>query len=294
MARRWYREASYGQQEVGESDNHYSIVVMLFRDFPLQGSITYEQIDEAHTRLLKVAIEVRNVLERHCIPYSLFFGSVIGAVRHKGFVPWDLDMDFGVFNDYEGTVQVLKRELPPWLVVLDNEADPNYCASWVKIVDRYSEFHATTFGGDNDFKFRGLHVDLYNIIQTTYNEAPSYRRNEAIGYYERKYLAGMLSEVDYKALCAKVKSVYQKEVAERDRVSPDRPVYAFLKFFEGESDTIFPLKEYEFEGEFFLGPNDYDLFLKCCYYKGDYMQMPPYEQRDMKMDQIFIRPIPEM
>ena len=260
-------------------------------DFPLSGSITYDIVDQAHQRILKIAVILRNILEKQNIPYSIFFGSVIGSVRHKGFVPWDLDMDFGVFDDYDEVVKLLKKELPSWLVVLDNEIDSKYCANWVKIVDRFSEFHATTFGGDNDYKYRGLHVDLYNIKQTTHNEACAYRKQEALDYYARKLKARTMTLEDYKVQCAKVEDTYAREVLERELLDPDKPVLAFLKFFEGVPNCIFPLKKYEFERELFLGPNDYDGFLKSCYYKGDYMQLPPYEKRDMKMDEIIIRPI---
>lgn len=260
-------------------------------DFPLCGSITYDIVDQAHKRILEVALTLRDVLERNHIPYSLFFGSVIGSVRHKGFVPWDLDMDFGIFNDYENVISILKKELPSWLVVLDNKTDPNYCASWAKIVDRFSEFHATTFSGDNDYKFRGLHVDLYKIAQTTYNEVCDYRKQEALNYYKRKMLAGTMSKEDYGIQCMTVMNNYNKEISEREIKNPDIPIFAFLKFFEGEPDCIFPLKKYEFEGEIFLGPNNYDKFLKSCYYKGDYMSLPPYSKRDMKMDRIIIRSI---
>lgn len=262
------------------------------KEFPLQGTITYEKVDDAHKRLLRIALEVRDVLERHHTPYSIFFGTVIGAVRHKGFVPWDLDMDFGIFNDYDEVVSLLKKELPSWLVVLDHNVDPNYCASWVKIVDRYSEFHATTFSGDNNYKYRGLHVDLYNIKQTTYNKVCEYRKQEALDYYGRKLHAGTITPEDCKVQCTKVEETYAREISERDLLNPDKPVLAFLKFFEGDPNCIFPLKKYEFENELFLGPNDYDRYLKNCYYKGDYMQLPPYDKRDMKMDDIKIYPIP--
>lgn len=260
-------------------------------DFPLCGSITYEIVEEAHKRILDIAVAVRSVLERHNISYSIFFGTLIGAVRHKGFVPWDMDMDLGVFDNYDAVVRLLKKELPSWLVVLDKDIDPNYCASWVKIVDRFSEFHATTFGGDNDYMFRGLHVDLYNIKRTTYNGVCSYRKQEALDYYNRKLKAGTITEKECKKLCENVEKNYIVEVSKRKIIQPDKPILAFLKFFEGELGCVFPLKKYEFEGEYFLGPNNHDRFLKSCYYKGDYMELPLYEKRDMKMDSITIKKI---
>lgn len=267
-------------------------IKLQYHDFPLSGSITYDIVDQAHQRILKIAVALRDVLEKHNIPYSIFFGTVIGSVRHKGFVPWDLDMDFGIFDDYESVVKILKKELPSWLVVLDTIIDPNYCASWAKIVDRYSEFHATTFGGDNDFRYRGLHVDLYNIKRTSHNEVCEYRKQEALDYYSRKMKAGTMTERDYNIQCEKIEDNYIKEISGREILNPDKPVLAFLKFFEGAPEYVFPLKKYEFEGELFSGPNDYDRFLKCCYYKGDYMQLPPYDKRDMKMDEITIYPLP--
>ena len=262
-------------------------------EFPLQGSITYEKVGEAHKRLLRIALEVRDVLERHHIPYSIFFGTVLGAVRHQGFIPWDLDMDFGAFDNYEETIKILKQELPSWLVVQDSDEDINYCASWVKIVDKYSEFHATMFEGDNSFKHRGLHVDLYNIGRTTYNNACEFRKDEALAYYQRKYDRGLITEDSFNSLCLKVNKSYEKELLSREKLSSDKVRYAFINLFESDEDAIFPLRKYEFEGEFFMGPNNYDKFLKSCYYKGDYMELPPYEKRDMKMDEIKIYPIPD-
>lgn len=261
-------------------------------DFPLNGTITKEIVDKAHERILLIATTIRDVLSRHQISYSIFFGTVIGSVRHKGFIPWDLDMDFAIFDDYEEMVKILKKELPSWLIVVDNDADPNYCASWVKISDLYSEFHATTFAGDNDYKYRGLHVDLYNIKKTSYNEVCSYRRQEAFDYYNRKLRAGIITEDQCLKLCKKADSDYKKEVSERIIMQPDKPLLAFLKFFEGKPECIFPLKDYEFEGELFCGPNDYDMYLRSCYYKGNYMELPSFDKRDMKMDDIKIYPLP--
>lgn len=259
--------------------------------FPLQGTITYDIVKKAHERILRIGIEVRNVLEKHNIPYSLFFGSLLGAVRHKGFVPWDMDMDFGAFEDYDNTVEILKAELPDWLVVLDSSVDPNYCASWVKVVDRFSEFHATMYGGDNIFKNRGLHVDIYNISKTTYNKACDYRRQEAANYYQRKYAAGLIGERELYSFLKNVENTYKAEIAHRPTLAVDKQEYAFINLFEADTDSIFPLKQYVFEGELFYGPNDYDRFLKGCYYKGDYMELPAYEKRDLKMDSIIVNPI---
>ena len=131
---------------------------------------------------------------------------------------------------------------------------------------------------------------LIGILENTGNFYN--RRQEALDYYIRKLKAGTIKEDEYKELCLKVEANYRTEKTERTICEPDQPVLAFLKFFEGNPECVFPLKEYEFEGETYMGPNDHDQFLKSCYYKGNYMELPPYEKRDMKMDWIKILPLP--
>ena len=264
------------------------------RDFPLSGSITYEIVEAGHKRIMQIAVAVRDILDRNNIPYTIHFGTLLGAVRHKGFIPWDMDMDFAVTEDvYEEANRVLKKELPEWIAVLDKDVDPNYCASWMKIVDKYSEFHATMYSGDNMFKYRGLHVDLYKMGKTSYNHSDEYRRDEAIAFYERKFKAGHISHDELDNYRAKVSDTYQKAIEIKTMLDEDIEEYAFIGLFESATDVIFPLRQYEFEGELFTGPADFDKFLRGCYYKGDYMQLPPYEKRDLKMDSIIINPIPK-
>lgn len=69
----------------------------------------------AEQEVLKIIIDI---CERNDIKYFLFYGSLLGAVRHKGFIPWDDDIDIALLRpDYDRLIEALHRELPDGFVV---------------------------------------------------------------------------------------------------------------------------------------------------------------------------------
>lgn len=257
-------------------------------DFPLQGNLTKEKIKKAHERLLKIAVTIRDIFDENGIPYCIAFGTVLGAVRHKGFIPWDMDFDMYVEEkDYEKAMKCLKSALPDDMVLLNSSTDPNYTAFWTKVVDINSEMRATQFSGDNLFKYKGLHVDVYCLRKTKEYLFKEELLKENKDYFKRKYEKKLISEEEYNIEIERIKKEIIAERKSRNEKNVDEILY-FLSLFKGSIDCIYPLKEYEFEGEKFIGPNDFDCYLKGCYYEGDYLTPPPYEKRDTKIDRLYI------
>ena len=81
-------------------------------------------------RMLEILLEVDKVCKRHDIKYWLSSGTLIGAMRHDGFIPWDDDLDIEMMrSDYLRLMEVLPSELPEWLALQNDETDPNYFSS---------------------------------------------------------------------------------------------------------------------------------------------------------------------
>ena len=70
-------------------------------------------VSDVHKVLLEMVKVIDNICKKNSIPYFLNGGSALGAVRHKGFIPWDDDLDISMMkSDYDKFIEILKKELP--------------------------------------------------------------------------------------------------------------------------------------------------------------------------------------
>lgn len=250
-------------------------------EFPIGDGCTYEELKKAHERTLKIAVAVRDILEANAIPYFITFGTLIGAVRHQGFVPWDRDFDIMIEEEvYDRAIECIRRELPDWLVLQDQDSDPKYCAFWAKVRDRYSKIQTTVYESDNEFQWCGLHIDLYKLRKTR-NVAAS-RLQENLDFIARKRNKKLITYEEY--LKQKQEIECKRNSLPDGQAAEDR--YYFLTLVDTTKETFQDKEIFLFEGERFWGPKNYDAYLKDCYYKGDYMVPPPYEKRTTDIKKI--------
>lgn len=120
-----------------------------------------ELMHKVHRRILEIAVEIKRICEKHDIKYFLIAGTLLGAVRHKGFIPWDDDMDIGLLReDYERFVDLCKTELSDQFELI-NEELPNYGLPFIKI-----QLKGTTFLEKSAPKYpcgNGIYVDCFPI-----------------------------------------------------------------------------------------------------------------------------------
>ncbi len=89
--------------------------------------MTSKELRKVQLCQLDLAVEVKRICEKHNLKFTLAYGSMLGAVRHKGFIPWDDDLDIAMLrSDYEKFIDICKSDLDNQYILCTTETDENY------------------------------------------------------------------------------------------------------------------------------------------------------------------------
>ena len=258
-------------------------------DFPEKPGYSKHDLERVQQKLLEMADVVTDILDGNGIRHFITFGTLLGSVRHGGFIPWDDDFDLMLFDDeYEQALVALRRELPEGLIVHDRQTDPIFWPSWSRVRDIHSSAKATLWPDDNAYRYTGVNLDLYRVKRMKKSQVDLYRAKEHLEFVVRKHTSGVMADEVYNkkfdafaAEYARLLPTRENGVASEDPIgfTSGLPDFIFL-----EEQTILPLRKYDFCGRKFWGPKDADALLRHMF--GDYMTLPPYEKRLSHYDEI--------
>ena len=246
-------------------------------------------IQECQKRLLEIAKVFDSICKKNNIPYYMIGGTLLGAIRHKGFIPWDDDMDFGVpINNYDHLMSCLKNELPKQFRLCHFESMPNCHTVFAKIDD------TETCVDDkcNNLPLSeqmGLSIDIFPLCFCEKNDE-RFAKLQRLRYIDQKLFAQSMENRWYKKIGKAILRLFfpfsrkklMKKMWSLTNTILDGDYLANVFGLVGKRELI-PLSfygektYYQFEDAAFSGPEKYDDYLKQIY--GDYMQLPPVEKR---------------
>lgn len=237
-------------------------------------NITLKKVQD---RLFDIGVIVTDILEKNGINYMISFGTLLGAVRHHDFIPWDDDFDLWIFDeDYDKAIQVLKQELTKDVFLENEDSEPNFFHGWARIKDIYTITKKDQKIQDDAYQHNGLAVDLFRIKKMKYYELNEYIYCENINYLNRRKEKGLITIDDYfnKRKIAKTLLKQEKEF------DSNEIVYGFITSYKNKcvlEQDIMPLNTVYFRGHKFMCPNNPDRVLRRLY--GDYLILPPPNKR---------------
>ncbi len=229
--------------------------------------------------LLKMAKKIAEILEENDIPYMIAYGTLLGAVRHKGFIPWDDDFDFYLFDDsYDIAIEKLRENLPCEMFLEDEKSESRYFHSWAHVKDLYSVTECREFPQDSLYKHKGISVDLYRTKCMELKDLEKFLNDENESYIMRRKKKQLISEKEFCNRMAKLEE--QKKYVNNNVEKSKEKVFNLIPLYDChymKEKDVFPLKKYIFEGCEFLGPNSGETILTDIY--NNFMELPPEEKR---------------
>ena len=257
-------------------------------DDPMRFLKAYQRrhLREMQLAELDILTEVAKVCEAEGIPYWLDSGTLLGAVRHGGFIPWDDDIDICMpIEDIPRFVAAARKRLPRHLQVQTPDTEPelrmpvckvrNLNSFMVEAADDFAKSYA-----------KGLFIDIFPMHDWP-SFGPKFSKRVARGYCRANAILHAQHTYSWRA-CAELFYFGAKRALLKTAWTVGSLFVGKGKYYSNTLNnsgngnrhlrsSIFPLGTILFEGRTFAAPADPDAYLKDLF--GNYMALPPEDQR---------------
>lgn len=262
-------------------------------------------LDEQKKIMLDLLKKLIQFLDDNGLKYTLAFGTLIGAVRHKGFIPWDDDVDIAMpYDDYKKMISLLRnKEISENVRFSCHETNPNHLWAFGKVYDTTTKLDEKIFlnryaGRQESLNF-GLYIDVFPIYPAPdgVKEQVEFEKEIRANYkrmihasrkvvfpkgcvnavkkmiYDFSFILSRLIGIDY-FLRKHDRLISRYVKANTNTVCSNIVIkkFAFLDKSIYDDTVLVP-----FENLYARIPANYDVVLKNMY--GDYMKLPPENQR---------------
>ena len=259
------------------------------------------KLNDIQQILLGFLLEVDRICKKHNIKYFLGGGSLLGAVRHKGFIPWDDDADVMMLRkDYDRFLSVLPSELPNYLFAQtqENEKDSHFPFTKLRI-------NNTLLSTEFTSRFPNIHNGIFlDVLAQDYTSNNAFlRKIHMKATASSRWLVldkwrgtSVNANSRFSSLCANIlrkifplgflQKVQNKLISLHKNMK--NPKYLFVSMGRNVSRGAFPAEWLDeaiwvdFENAKLPIPKEYDKYLKYLY--GDYMEMIPVSERHVSHD----------
>lgn len=253
-------------------------------------------VEELKMIQLKILDSIDDFCKKKEIQYFLFSGTLIGAVRHKGYIPWDDDVDICMKRkDYNRFFSEFNHQRSDALKAISAETEKSYYLASGKVIDT-----GTVIEEENNCAMPiGVYVDVFPMDNLPADDRKLKRLNYQIDIYRKMLVLKSVPVSDrrsaVKNCILKVSSFLLKPITMQHIITKITELatsyneddtcnrIADISVFTYGMKEVFPRKDFEkatqleFEGKMYSAPENYKHVLSNMY--GDYMKLPPIEKQ---------------
>lgn len=257
-------------------------------------------------KLQLTQLEILKLIDKFCkennIKYSLYGGTLIGAVRHGGFIPWDDDIDIAMSrNQYNKFIKCWMNNPIPGYIFQDSNTDSQFPYTFGKIRKNKTTYICNEL--DNKSSHNGIFIDIFPLDKVSNNKF-SRVKHFILGAFYLLYSRGYASKNDGKIIYV-ITNIILKMTPNKCRLKLKNKIFNQLNKYNYQEDLsyvdtslfrnlklYFPkelfdrYEEINFEDSKFPVFGNYKEYLKIQY--GNYLQLPPEEERVCKHNPIKI------
>lgn len=242
---------------------------------------------------LELLLEVDRICRKNHIKYNICGGTLIGAARHKGFIPWDDDVDVRMlYSEYIRFRKACKKDLDRSRFFLqDFDSDPKYRWGYAKMLKKGTKY---VRAGQEELGMKnGVWMDIFicdgipasKFMRILHNGYCFVLRKLLWAPVGKKVCGSRFLRMWYSLLAKVPRSVPVSGIKLSRKLFPEEKSTALraLTFPDGMNGLkrkwLGELTELEFEGHMLYAPKAYEEWLEWKCDGGDYMELPPIEKR---------------
>jgi len=249
---------------------------MVYWDNREKGATCLKQMQLVELRLLRI---FDYICSKNKLTYFIAGGTLLGSVRHKGFIPWDDDIDVVMpIDDALRFEQIAESELPKD-VYAQRVAKPLAKSHFpcLKLYDAYSSAYTNPEDQQTN-RHLGISLDVFTFIPYVDDSTIWFR----FLYWAMRITRGYGSRLPFlKPFVRKICSFYDwifrmLNKGEKKYWGHNPWTAGYGSDWRHKTEDLFPCKKIMFEGYEFMGPNNPDAYLR---HYGDYMKLPPEDKR---------------
>ncbi len=270
--------------------------------------MTKNNLSSVQAHVLDILHQLIELFEKENISYYILGGTMLGAIRHKGFIPWDDDVDIGIpREDYERFLKECNSKLSQYLKIRTYNDESYHHYYYARVVD--TRYHIKRKGSIKE-REEELWVDIFPLDGMPNSKIKTIIHKIKLLFIRLLYHMSCFDKVNIKRpgrpvidriiikvlmvthICSSLNST--KLLNKIDKLLKKYPIssskyvfnfmgstHAFREIFNKE--CFAEGTKYDFEDMRLIGPKNYDFYLKKLY--GDYMKLPPENERNIHADE---------